>query len=70
VSAGPPGGPDGLDELRHHRGEAYDVAADGGICTATRRDGKGAALAGPRPGGLRQQIQADYTAMPVPRDLP
>ncbi len=70
MSAGPPAGPDGLDELRHHWGEAYAIAADGGMCTATRKDGKGAALADPRPEGLRKQIQADYTAMPVPRDLP
>jgi len=74
VSAGTP--PDGvpaagqLDELRHHWGEAYDIAADDGMCTATRKDGQGAALADPRPEGLRQRIQADYAAMPVPRDLP
>jgi len=70
VSAGPPAGLDELDELdelRHHWGEAYDID---GMCTATRKDGKGAPLADPRPEGLRKQIQADYTAMPVPRDLP
>jgi hypothetical protein len=58
-----------LDELRFHWGSAYDIGADGGVCTARRRDGKGA-LADPLPEGLRLQIQADYVACPVPRDLP
>ncbi len=63
------GQPDELDELKYNWGSAYEIAADGGVCTATRRDGKGT-LADPLPEGLRLRIQADYTAMPVPRDLP
>jgi len=59
-----------LDELRYNWGEAYDIAADGGMCTATRRDGKGGTLADPFPEGLRLRIVADYGADPVPRDLP
>jgi len=60
-----------LDELKFHWGSAYDIDADdGGVCTARRRDGKGAPLADPLPEGLRLRIQADYAALPVPRDLP
>jgi len=59
-----------LDELRYNWGEAYGIAADGGMCTATRRDGRGGTLADPLPEGLRLLILADYVAMPVPRDLP
>jgi hypothetical protein len=57
-----------LDELRFHWGSAYDIGAVGGVCTARRRDGKGAPLTDPLPEGLRLRIQADYEAMPVPRD--
>ncbi len=57
-----------LDEIRFHWGSAYDIG--GGMWTARRRDGRGAPLADPLPEGLGQRIQADYTAMPVPRDLP
>ncbi len=56
-----------LDELRFHWGSAYDVAVIDGVCTARRRDGKGAPLTDPLPEGLRLRIQADYEAMPVPR---
>ncbi len=59
-----------LEELEFHWGSAYDIGADGGVYTARRRDGKGAPLADSLPEGLRLQIQADYAAMPVPRDLP
>ncbi len=59
-----------LDELRHHWGDAYDIAAEGGVCTARRRDGQGGTLAHPLPEGLRLLIAADYEALPVPRDLP
>jgi len=58
-----------LVELEFHWGSAYDIAIADGMWTARRRDGRGT-LADPLPGGLRQRIQADYTAMPVPRDLP
>ncbi|MGO9194229.1 MAG: hypothetical protein ACLP8X_38020 [Streptosporangiaceae bacterium] len=57
-----------LDELRFHWGSAYDIGADGGLYTARRRDGKGAPLTDHLPEGLRLRIQADYEAMPVPRD--
>lgn len=56
-----------LDELRHHWGDAYDIGAEGGMCTARRRDGKGATLSDPVPEGLRLRIVADYEARRVPR---
>jgi len=59
-----------LDELEFHWGSAYDIAVTGGMWTARRKDGRGSTLADPLPEGLRQRILADYTAMPVPRDLP
>ena len=59
-----------LDELEFHWGSAYHIAVADGMYTARRMDGKGAPLADPLPAGLRLRIQADYTAMPVPRDLP
>ena len=64
------GDTDALDELRFHWGDAYNIAASGGVFTATRRDGWGGRLADPSPEGLFRQIRADYAAMPVPRDLP
>jgi len=57
-----------LDELRFHWGSAYDIGAADGLYTARRRDGKGAPLTDHLPEGLRLRIQADYEAMPVPRD--
>ena len=56
-----------LEEIRFHWGSAYDISAAGGVYTARRRDGKGGTLTDPLPEGLRLRIQADYTAMPVPR---
>ena len=64
------GGTEALDELRFHWGSAYEIAFTGGTWTARRRDGKGGVLADPLPAGLDLRIRADYTAMPVPRDLP
>ncbi len=64
------GDTDTLEELRFHWGSAYDIDAAGGVYIARRRDGTGAPLADPLPEGLRLRIQADYAAMPVPRDLP
>jgi hypothetical protein len=61
---------DALEELEFHWGSAYDINAAGGVYNARRRDGKGVPLTDPLPEGLRLRIQADYTAMPVPRDLP
>ncbi len=59
-----------LEDLEFHWGSAYDIGTDGGMCIARRKDGLGGTLADPLPEGLRLRIQADYAAMPVPRDLP
>ena len=59
-----------LEELEFHWGSAYDIAIVSGVWTAGRKDGRGGTLADPLPEGLRLRIQADYAAMPVPRDLP
>jgi hypothetical protein len=68
---GQPAEEDGpLEEIRFHWGSAYDVGFEAGRWTAQRRDGKGGTLTDPLPEGLHLQIQADYAAMPVPRDLP
>jgi hypothetical protein len=61
---------DALEELRFHWESAYDIDAADGVYTARRRDGTGATLTDALPEGLRLRIQADYAAMPVPRDLP
>ena len=58
-----------LDELRFHWGSAYDIAMADGMWTARRKDSRGGTLTDPLPEGLRLRIQADYAAMPVPRDL-
>jgi hypothetical protein len=62
--------PGALAELEFHWGSAYHLAVLDGAYTARRRDGKGSTLTHPSPEGLRLQIQADYAAMRVPRDLP
>jgi len=49
---------------------AASRAEEDGTWTARRRDGRGGTLADPLPERLRLRIQADYAAMPVPRDLP
>lgn len=59
-----------LDELRFHWGEAYNIALVDGMWTGRRKDGRGGMLTDPLPEGLRLRIQADYAALPVPRDLP
>jgi hypothetical protein len=59
-----------LEELEFHWGSAYDVAIVDGMWTARRKDGRGGTLVDLLPEGLRLRIQADYAAMPVPRDLP
>ena len=62
-----------LEDLEFHWGSAYDIAVIDGAWTARRRDGRdgrGGTLADLLPEGLRLRIQADYAAMPVPRDLP
>ena len=60
---------DALNELKFHWGSAYHLAVVGGVCTARRKDGHGGTLASPVPEGLRLLIVADYTTVPVPRDL-
>ncbi len=62
--------PGALEELEFHWGSAYHIAVVDGMYTARRMDGRGGLLADPLPAGLRLRIQADYAAMPVPRDLP
>jgi hypothetical protein len=64
------GDADTLEELEFHWGSAYHLAIIDGVCTAWRKDGRGGKLADPLPEGLRLLIQADYAAMPVPRDPP
>ena len=59
-----------LEDLEFHWGSAYDIAFADGMWAARRKDGRGGTLADPLPEGLRLRIQADYAAMPVPRDLP
>ncbi len=66
--AGEDAGP--LEELEFNWGSAYDIGLTDGMWTAQRKDGRGGTLADPLPEGLRLLIQADYVAMPVPRDLP
>jgi hypothetical protein len=55
-----------LAELEFHWGSAYYLAVIDGVYTAQRRDGMGGTLTDPL---LRLLILADYTTMPVPRDL-
>jgi hypothetical protein len=64
------GDAEAVEELRFHWGSAYDIDGAGGMYTARRRDGNGVPLADAVPEGLRLRIQADYVALPVPRDLP
>jgi len=64
------GGTAGLEDLRFHWGDAYDIVGSSGVgYTARRKDGQRVPLTDPLLEGLRRQIQADYAAMPVPRDL-
>jgi hypothetical protein len=50
-------------------GEAYVISFANGLYHAERRD-DGAQVHAPDPGQLDREIQADYSARPVPRDLP
>lgn len=58
-----------LEHLRWHWGEAYEITRTLGMFRAVRRD-NGAAVAAPTAFRLLAEISADYTARPVPRDLP
>jgi hypothetical protein len=70
VSGGIPDIMDDLEYLEHNWGSAYLIGREGGQYTAARRDGQGSTLTDPEREGLRRKIAADYTASPVPRDLP
>jgi len=50
-------------------GEAYVISYANGLYHAERRD-NGAQVHAPDPGQLDREIQADYAAQPVPRELP
>jgi len=58
-----------LEILEHHGGEAYLIGAGGGGYSASRRDGKGGTPTAPDRDGLSGNIQAEYDADPVPREL-
>ena len=58
-----------LEALRWNWGEAYEIGVCAGLWTAVRRDGRGT-LQEDGPETLRAAILADYTGLPVPRDLP
>jgi hypothetical protein len=60
-----------LEALRWDWGEAYLIGHDDERgWWAARRDRIGSLLIGADPGGLREQIRADYVVKKVPRDLP
>jgi hypothetical protein len=63
---------DELGALRWNWEGAYDITAagDGERWTARRRDGRGAEIEAPTADELGCLIRQDYTAAPVPRDLP
>jgi len=50
-------------------GKAYIITYANGLYHAERRD-NGAQVHAPDPGQLDHEIQADYSARPVPRGLP
>ena len=58
-----------VEELEFLRGSAHHVAIASVVFTATRGDGRRTRLADPSPEGLLRQIRADYSSLPVPRDL-
>ncbi len=60
---------DELAHLRWHWGEAYEISMRNGMFRATRRD-DGSAVTAPTAERLAAEIQTDYHARPVPRDLP
>jgi hypothetical protein len=70
VSGGTPDILGDLEYLEYHWGSAYLIGREGGQLTALRRDGRGGMLTDPDRDGLVRKIAADYTARPVPRDLP
>jgi hypothetical protein len=58
-----------LAELVFHWGEAYEITEALGVWRAVRRDNQ-VSLVASDPASLRELIIGNYTARPVPRDLP
>ena len=58
-----------IGNLIWHWGEAYIVTYANGLYHAERRD-NGAKVHASDPQQLGHEIHADYTARPVPRDIP
>ncbi len=58
-----------IGSLISNWGEAYVISYANGLYHAERRD-NGAQVHAPDTGQLDREIQADYTARPVPRELP
>lgn len=58
-----------LGTLLWNWGEAYDIGCDAGQWWYRRKDGKGGRETAASADELYRMIVADYTFMPVPRDL-
>lgn len=58
-----------VQNLIRNWGEGYVISYVNGLYDAERRD-NGAQVHAPDPGQLGREIQADYAARPVPRELP
>jgi hypothetical protein len=58
-----------IGKLVWHWGEGYVISYANGLYHAERRD-NGAKVHAPGPEQLDREIQADYAARPVPRELP
>ena len=58
-----------IGKLIRHWGEAYVITYANGLYHAERRD-NGAQVHAPDPEQLGRDIQADYAARPVSRELP
>lgn len=58
-----------IGSLIRNWADAYVISYANGLYHAERRD-DGAQVHAPDPGQLGREIQADYAARPVPRDLP
>jgi len=57
-----------LEALQFGWGEAYEIGADDAGYWARRRDGLGGTMTADDPEKLREQVIADYSVKPVPRD--
>jgi hypothetical protein len=58
-----------IGKLIWHWGEGYVISYANGLYHAERRD-NGAQVHAPDPEQLDREIQADYAARPLPRELP